>query len=608
MSSLSGADREILEIVFGMKSGYVMDFNNERFEEFFKSYDVDIYGPRYRIFGDSKAKRMRAFWRMAPDALVGRVLFDLLKVCEALEWDSVALKRGRAIAGRLSGISLKESAGARDLPSEVEGVHQKWFIRERLEEGGFGRVHLAKSESGETAVIKLIEKDSGAERELLFEGLDGVPNVVPILDRGECRNLWFLVMPKADRSLRDHLNEKGNHLSVDDTVQVLSDVAQALAALDEHIVHRDIKPDNILLLKGKWCLADFGISRYAEATTAPDTRKYSMTFPYAAPEQWRGDRATSATDVYALGVVAYELLTGELPFAGPNRHDFRRQHLEGNAVSIPGVPRVLQSLIDECLYKAPGARLKPIRLLARLKDIFRVRSEAEDRLQQANALEVQGIAEAARQESLAMSDVERRSDLLEVATLSFGKVVDLLNERILVNASAIEPASPSPNWSWSLRGSTLSVAAPSRWLTVDPPDDTYSLPFEIIVQSNITLRITPHRDGYEGRSHSLWYCDAQDVGEFRWFETAFMKSQAVPREVGRIAPFALEPGRNACIALSPGIVHDQVAWPFTPIDQGAEGEFIERWMGWFADGAQGLLSRPKMMPEREAKGSWRRSA
>ena len=83
-----------------------------------------------------------------------------------------------------------------------------------------------------------------------------------------------------------------------------------------------------------------------------------------------------------------------------------------------------------------------------------------------------------------------------------------------------------------------------------------------------------------------------------------MISPVVPHEMSRFAPFALEPGRKACIALSPGIVKNQVAWPFTPIDQGDEEDFLERWIGWFADGAQGLLSRPRNMPERKTKGDY----
>ena len=408
--------------------------------------------------------------------------------------------------------------------------------------------------------------------------------------------------------LRAHLSENNDRLSVNDTVKVLSDIFQALADIDGRVVHRDIKPENILLLDGRWCLADFGISRYAEATTAPDTHKYSMTPPYAAPEQWRGERATSATDVYALGVVAYELLTGERPFAGPDRHDYRRQHLQEIPDSISGVPLGLQSLIDECLYKASEARPSPHNLIARLTESVRVRdtSEAAQRLKQANALAVQRRAEADRQDSLDLAEFERRAELRNSATRSLENLVASLNSEFLSYAPAIERGNLLSHWSWSLLDAKLVVAAPSWWLTDDPPDCTYAPPFEIIAFSSITLRITPRREGYEGRSHSLWYCDAQEIGGFRWYETAFMKSPAVPREEGRIVPFALEPGRQACIALSPGIAHDQVAWPFTPIDQGDEGDVLDRWLRWFADGAQGLLCRPRWMPERTAKGTWRR--
>ena len=79
------------------------------------------------------------------------------------------------------------------------------------------------------------------------------------------------------------------------------------------VVHRDIKPANILLLDIRWCLADFGISRYAEATTISDTRKFNLTPAYAAPEQWRHATVTNATDGYAFGVVAYELFASKRP-------------------------------------------------------------------------------------------------------------------------------------------------------------------------------------------------------------------------------------------------------------------------------------------------------
>ena len=488
--------------------------------------------------------------------------------------------------------------------SEVINLSQKWFIGKQLGSGGFGRVHLAQSASGETAVVKLVPKAPGADREILFENLDGVPNVVPVLDRGEWKDFWVLVMPKADKSLRDYLSENIEHLSIDDTVKVLSDVTQALVAIEGRVVHRDIKPDNILLLDGRWCLADFGISRYAEATTAPDTRKFSMTPPYAAPEQWRGERASSATDVYAMGVVTYELLAGQLPFLGPDVHDFRQQHLEDTQESISGVPLKLRSLIDECLYKSPEARPRPQNLLARLNKSVWAVSEAASRLQQANALAVQKRAEAARQESLAKSDAERRLELCEAADRSLKHVVALLGDQILSNAPASEPAGPSQQWLWSLNDAAFSVA-PSRMAEPPSRGEAYESPFEIMAYSSITLQIKPDSHGFEGRSHSLWYCDAQEAGVFRWYETAFMIMPLIPRR-GRIDPFALGPGQSSYEALSPVMGEYQVAWPFAPIDQGDEGDFIERWLGWFAEAAQGLLRHPSSMPERDPNGTWRR--
>lgn len=235
---------------------------------------------------------------------------------------------------------------------EVALHNHKWHVGEPLDAGGFASVYAASSDWCSEAVVKLIPKAPGADRELLFEDLSGVPNVVPVLDRGEWEDFWVLAMPKAAKSLRQHLRE-GQHLDADEVVQILQDLAEALVALENRVVHRDIKPENILLLDGRWCLADFGIARYVDATTATNTWKNAKTRPYAAPEQWREESTTSATDIYATGVVAYELLAGELPFPGP---DFRSQHLHTNPRTIPGLSDKLQSLVQACIYKGPQAR------------------------------------------------------------------------------------------------------------------------------------------------------------------------------------------------------------------------------------------------------------
>lgn len=488
--------------------------------------------------------------------------------------------------------------------TEVIKLNQEWLIGKQLRLGGFGCVHLAQSTHGELVVIKLIPKAPGAEREVLFEDLVGIPNVVPILDRGEWKDYWVIVMPKANKSLRDYLGEKIATPPIGETVQVLSHVAEALAGIAERVVHRDIKPDNILLLEGQWCLADFGISRYAEAVTASDTRKFAKTAPYAAPEQWRGERATSATDVYAYGVVAYELLAGQVPFMGPDDHDYRRQHLEDTPEPISEVPLNLQSLISECLYKSPESRPRSKNLLVRLNDSIQAASESGNRLQQANFNAVQLQAEVTRKESVARSKVARRNELDKAAHQSLMQISGLLDNQILSNAPACKRTGPFPESYWSLNEAKLSLAQ-SQMAKQQYDEDFQGSLFEIVAYSSITLNVIPDGHGYEGRSHSLWYCDAQEAGKFRWYETAFMLNPFSSKRDG-FSPFKFSPGWDAYNALLPGMDKFQVAWPFIPIDQGDYGEFIERWIGWFADAAQGQLRYPSHMPERNPSGTWRR--
>src|SRR5262249_29349770 len=151
--------------------------------------------------------------------------------------------------------------------------------------------------------------------------------------------------PRAEKSLRQYMNELGRPLELSAAITVLSDIATALNDIDGQIVHRDLKPENVLLLGGSWCLADFGISRYAEASTAPDTQKYALSPPYAAPERWRNERAGSSTDIYSFGVTAFEVLTGAAPFEGPTLEDFREQHLHAEAPDIASAPAGFRALV-----------------------------------------------------------------------------------------------------------------------------------------------------------------------------------------------------------------------------------------------------------------------
>jgi len=472
-------------------------------------------------------------------------------------------------------------------------LNRSWKLGNPFASGGFGKIFEAEGEDGTVAVIKLIPKVPGASRELLFESISGLPNIVPVFDSGEWGNYYILVMPRAEKSLRQHLTEVGGKLAVTEAMPVLIDMVEALASLQVGVVHRDLKPENILFYKGHWCLADFGIARYAEATTSPDTRKYAMTPPYAAPEQWRGERATSATDVYAFGVISFELLQGKLPFPGS---DFREQHLNQPSPAINGCPSFLASIINECLFKAPAARPKPANILARLQAGQKSATPAVARLQEVNKSVVEKLGEQVAKISAQQTRDESRRELFEAAQQSFTRILEMLQGRIL-------EAAPATNVSLN-RGKVFKLGEGA--LIVDPvqkaPADClaafdYEPPFDVIAYSAIAVRKPKDIYEYEGRAHSLWFCDAQDEGIYRWHEIAFMISPIIPQR-STLDPFALQPtdelaGRAFC----PVMDIRQLAWQPLPFDQGDEDQFIERWAMWFASAADGTIGHPSHMPE-----------
>lgn len=488
-------------------------------------------------------------------------------------------------------------------------IEREWELGEPIGAGGFGKVYaatLANDPSAGSFVIKLVPKAPGAQRELLFANLGNARNVVPIIESGETDDSWALVMPKALKSLREYIDDVGRPLNPATAIPILTDVATALADLDGKVLHRDVKPENVLLLNGSWCLADFGISRYAEATTAPDTQKFAWSAPYAAPERWRAERATGATDVYALGVMGFELLSGMWPFAGPDMGDFRDQHLHADPRPVTNVPMALASLIAECLYKSAGARPSPQNILVRLQSAGQAPvSPGRARLQQANLQEVARHGESVRRESAHRSETERRQDLFRDATGSFKQISDQLKSAIAEDApSAIIGTDRKGGWAAQISEARLELAG----LMESPanPWGGWEAPaFEVIAHASVGVCVSKNRPGYEGRSHSLWFCDAHEKGRYGWFETAFMFMPLMNR-TSSIAPFSMDLGEGAAKALWNGMAKYQLAWPFVPLSVGDLSEFVDRWIGWFADATQGRLQYPSRMPERQAEGSWRR--
>ncbi len=478
------------------------------------------------------------------------------------------------------------------IDNETIDLQRKWSIGPEITAGGFGRIYEAKDEDGLQAVLKFVPKAPGASRELLFESLSGHPNIIPVVDTGEWEGYYVLAMPRAEKSLRQHLNEAGNKLPTNESLGILLDMAEALASLEKNVVHRDLKPENILFYQGRWCLADFGIARYAEATTAPDTRKYSYTPQYAAPEQWRHEHATPATDVYAFGVIAFELLQGHWPFPGP---DYRQQHLNQTPPPLVGTSPSIAALVTECLHKAPQARPTPANILIRLHKSQQPSSPATAKLQAANQMIVDKQAQAGATASAEKSTEERRRELFNTSQQSFKRILEILIEQIL-DAAPTATITRSPGLTVQLGDGKLSVnqigtTRPNSLSAFGHPSA-----FDVIAHTIISISKPRDRYGYEGRSHSLWFCDAHDEGVYRWFETAFM-IMPLRGHSSPINPFAFPPDEKAAEAFSSVIAGWQVAWEPLPFDQGNEEQFIERWLEWFTGAVTGSLHCPSHLPE-----------
>ncbi|EIU06413.1 putative serine/threonine protein kinase [Mycobacteroides abscessus 5S-0422] len=474
--------------------------------------------------------------------------------------------------------------------------------------GGFGRVYEVRSDQfGATAAAKIVDDAPGATRELQigdFLAAGEFPNVVAALDHGSHENSLVLVMPLADSNLAEHLHDLGRPLTAAEAAQILTDIATALANIDGQIVHRDLKPENVLRINGTWHLTDFGISRIADATTAPDTRKGSLTAAYAAPEQWRLERATAATDVYAFGVIAYQLITAALPFPGPTVDLYRQQHLH-DTPPIPQASPQLRSLIVECMAKSQGARPRASAILRRVQTITtEPQFAAAAALAEVNAQAVQQQSAAMAAASAAQEYANFKRELHQAAQHSFATVVEQLRDTIAASASAAtisESRAPRPLMLATLADAKLAVAHPTE------SGANWTSPFTVISESVITVHRAQPSYGYLGRSHSLWYCDAHEEGRFAWYEMAFMRSPFTPGRPN-VEPYHAE-AASVHSAFLPIMDVYQLAWPVQEIDPFDESEtaFIARWISWFAAAAAGTLEHPTSMPEHSTAGTWRKN-
>ncbi|WP_318203262.1 serine/threonine-protein kinase [Streptomyces sp. SCL15-4] len=264
-------------------------------------------------------------------------------------------------------------------------IGSRYTANQILGRGSAGTVWLGEGPEGPVA-IKLLREDLASDQELVGRfvqertallGLEH-PRIVTVRDLVVDGNDLALVMDLVrGTDLRTRL-ERERRLAPEAAVAIVADVADALAAAHAAgVVHRDVKPENILLdMRGPLgpggahpaLLTDFGVAKLIDSPRRTRATKIIGTPDYLAPEIVEGLPPRAAVDIYALATVLYELLAGFTPFGGGHPGAVLRRHVTETVVPLPGIPEELWQLLVQCLAKAPASRLRASELAARLRE------------------------------------------------------------------------------------------------------------------------------------------------------------------------------------------------------------------------------------------------
>ncbi|MFJ5267914.1 serine/threonine-protein kinase [Streptomyces sp. NPDC088358] len=264
-------------------------------------------------------------------------------------------------------------------------IGSRYTAHQILGRGSAGTVWLGEGPEGPVA-IKLLREDLASDQELVGRfvqertallGLDH-PHVVAVRDLVVDGNDLALVMDLVrGTDLRTRLDRE-RRLAPEAAVAIVADVADGLAAAHAAgVVHRDVKPENVLLdMQGPLgpggahpaLLTDFGVAKLIDSPRRTRATKIIGTPDYLAPEIIEGLPPRAAVDIYALATVLYELLAGFTPFGGGHPGAVLRRHVTETVVPLPGIPEELWQLLVQCLAKAPASRLRASELGARLRE------------------------------------------------------------------------------------------------------------------------------------------------------------------------------------------------------------------------------------------------
>ena len=259
--------------------------------------------------------------------------------------------------------------------TQIEVMGERYQLQEPIGRGGMATIYRGRDVHKDRVVAVKVLREAYStdaksvarfQREAKAASSLQHPNIVQVYDYGQTDGKYYLVMELVEGTNLHHYLQARGMLDVDRSVIIAHDVALGLGAAHRRgIVHRDVKPQNILVGRdGSIKLTDFGIAWVQEdnAKRLTTTGMTLGTVHYYAPEQARGEIVSPAADVYALGIVLYEMLTGHVPFDGDNPVVVAMQHIQDAPIPPrqcnPSIPVALEEILLRCLKKVPEKRFR----------------------------------------------------------------------------------------------------------------------------------------------------------------------------------------------------------------------------------------------------------
>ena len=250
-------------------------------------------------------------------------------------------------------------------------INDRYEIIKSIGEGGMANVYLAKDIILDRNVaIKVLRGDLAGDekfvrrfqREALSASSLSHPNIVEMYDVGEDNGTYYIVMEYVSGMTLKQLIKKKGKLSLSEAIDIMLQITDGIkAAHDSYIIHRDLKPQNILIQdNGEIKITDFGIAMALNSTQLTQTNSVMGSVHYLPPEQASGKGATIKSDIYSMGILFYELLTGKLPFKGDNAVEIALKHMKNDIPSVrsenPNIPQSVENIILKATAKNPKNR------------------------------------------------------------------------------------------------------------------------------------------------------------------------------------------------------------------------------------------------------------